>query len=181
MQIANERIHELGANTAFSVGERPGRAPEVRPGGDVWEAGEGTLAWLRRKFVHSQSPVFEAVRRVMGRGVTPPDWLNVEAAAKNVHGKIRARQEMLQRAYLEPLKAILAQPGMDRKRFDDYALALHALERNRMIQERSVVVDPTTGEVVDLGVEAGSGVSQTSKFPTLQASKLPNFQVAKFP
>ena len=70
---------------------------------------------------------------------------------------------------------------MDRKRFDDYALALHALERNRMIQARSVVVDPETGEVVDLGVEAGSGVSQTSKFPTLQASKLPNFQVAKFP
>lgn len=28
-----------------------------------------------------------------------------------------------------------------------------------MIQERSVVVDPTTGEVVDLGVEAGSGVT----------------------
>ena len=28
-----------------------------------------------------------------------------------------------------------------------------------MIQARSVVVDPETGEVVDLGVEAGSGVS----------------------
>ena len=146
-------------NTALSVGERPGRAPVVEPGGDVREAGEGALAWLRRKFVHSQTPVFDAVRRVMGVGREPPDALNVEAAAKNVHGKIRARQEMLQRAYLEPLKAILAQPGMDRKRFDDYALALHALERNRMIQERSVVVDPTTGEVVDLGVEAGSGVT----------------------
>ena len=155
----NERIHELGGNTALSVGERPGRAPVVEPGGDVREAGEGALAWLRRKFVHSQSPVFEAVRRVMGVGREPPDALNVEAAAKNVHGKIRARQELLQRAYLEPLKAILAQPGMDRKRFDDYALALHALERNRMIQERSVVVDPTSGEVVDLGVEAGSGVT----------------------
>ena len=155
----NERIHELGGNTALSVGERPGRAPSVEPGGDVREAGEGALAWLRRKFVHSQTPVFDAVRRVMGVGREPPDALNVEAAAKNVHGKIRARQEMLQRAYLEPLKAILAQPGMDRKRFDDYALALHALERNRMIQERSVVVDPTTGEVVDLGVEAGSGVT----------------------
>lgn len=146
-------------NVALSVGSRPGRAPVVEPGGDVREAGEGTLAWLRRKFVHSQTPVFDAVRRVMGVGREPPDALNVEAAAKNVHGKIRARQEMLQRAYLEPLKAILAQPGMDRKRFDDYALALHALERNRMIQERSVVVDPTTGEVVDLGVEAGSGVT----------------------
>ena len=146
-------------NVAFSVGERPGRAPTVESGGDVREAGEGALAWLRRKFVHSQTPVFDAVRRVMGVGREPPDALNVEAAAKNVHGKIRARQEMLQRAYLEPLKAILAQPGMDRKRFDDYALALHALERNRMIQERSVVVDPTTGEVVDLGVEAGSGVT----------------------
>ena len=144
----------------FSVGERMGgRAPGVDPGGDVREAGEGALAWLRRKFVHSQTPVFDAVRRVMGVGREPPDALNVEAASKNVHGKIRARQEMLQRAYLEPLKAILAQPGMDRKRFDDYALALHALERNRMIQERSVVVDPTTGEVVDLGVEAGSGVT----------------------
>lgn len=147
------------ANTALSVGSRPGRAPVVEPGGDVREAGEGTLAWMRRKFVHSQTPVFDAVRRVMGVGREPPDALNVEAAAKNVHGKIRARQEMLQRAYLEPLKAILAQPGVDRKRFDDYALALHALERNRMIQERSVVVDPTTGEVVDLGVEAGSGVT----------------------
>ena len=83
----------------------------MRPGGDVREAGESTLTWLRRKFVHSQSPVFEAVRRVMGRGVTPPDWLNVEAAAKNVHGKIRARQELLQRAYLQPLKHILAQGG----------------------------------------------------------------------
>ena len=155
----DERIHELGGNVAMSVGERPGRAPTVEPGGDVREAGEGALAWLRRKFVHSQTPVFEAVRRVMGVGREPPDALNVEAAAKNVHGKIRARQEMLQRAYLEPLKAILAQPGLDRKRFDDYALALHALERNRMIQERSVVVDPTTGEVVDLGVEAGSGVT----------------------
>ena len=144
----------------LSVGERMGgRAPIVEPGGDVREAGEGALAWLRRKFVHSQTPVFDAVRRVMGVGREPPDALNVEAAAKNVHGKIRARQEMLQRAYLEPLKAILAQPGMDRKRFDDYALALHALERNRMIQERSVVVDPTTGEIVDLGVEAGSGVT----------------------
>ena len=143
----------------FSVGSRPEPAPEVEPGGDVREAGEGALAWLRRKFVHAQTPVFDAVRRVMGVGREPPDALNVEAAAKNVHGKIRARQEMLQRAYLEPLKAILAQPGMDRKRFDDYALALHALERNRMIQERSVVVDPTTGEVVDLGVEAGSGVT----------------------
>ncbi len=146
-------------NTALSVGSRPGPAPTAEPGGDVREAGEGTLAWLRRKFVHSQTPVFDAVRRVMGVGREPPDALNVEAAAKNVHGKIRARQEMLQRAYLEPLKAILAQPGMDRKRFDDYALALHALERNRMIQERSVVVDPTSGEVVDLGVEAGSGVT----------------------
>ena len=155
----NERIHELGGNTALSVGERPGRVPMVEPGGDVREAGEGALAWLRRKFVHAQTPVFDAVRRVMGVGREPPDALNVEAAAKNVHGKIRARQEMLQRAYLEPLKAILAQPGMDRKRFDDYALALHALERNRMIQERSVVVDPTTGEVVDLGLEAGSGVT----------------------
>ena len=154
-----ELMSHVPANTALSVGERPGRAPVVEPGGDVREAGEGTLAWLRRKFVHSQTPVFEAVRRVMGVGREPPDALNVEAAAKNVHGKIRARQEMLQRAYLEPLKAILAQPGLDRKRFDDYALALHALERNRMIQERSVVVDPTTGEVVDLGVEAGSGVT----------------------
>ena len=154
-----ENFGPRGANTAFSVGSRPGRAPTVEPGGDVREAGEGALAWLRRKFVHSQTPVFDAVRRVMGVGREPPDALNVEAAAKNVHGKIRARQEMLQRAYLEPLKAILAQPGMDRKRFDDYALALHALERNRMIQERSVVVDPTTGEVVDLGVEAGSGVT----------------------
>ena len=153
------KISKVPGNTALSVGSRPGRAPEVRPGGDVREAGEGALAWLRRKFVHSQTPVFDAVRRVMGVGREPPDALNVEAAAKNVHGKIRARQEMLQRAYLEPLKAILAQPGMDRKRFDDYALALHALERNRMIQERSVVVDPTTGEVVDLGVEAGSGVT----------------------
>lgn len=156
--IAN-RLGNGSGNTALSVGERPGRAPEVRPGGDVREAGESTLAWLRRKFVHAQTPVFDAVRRVMGVGREPPDALNVEAAAKNVHGKIRARQELLQRAYLEPLKAILAQPGMDRKRFDDYALALHALERNRMIQERSVVVDPTTGEVVDLGVEAGSGVT----------------------
>ena len=147
------------ANTSLSMGGRPGRAPVVEPGGDVREAGEGALAWLRRKFVHSQTPVFDAVRRVMGVGREPPDALNVEAAAKNVHGKIRARQEMLQRAYLEPLKVILAQPGIDRKRFDDYALALHALERNRMIQERSVVVDPTTGEVVDLGVEAGSGVT----------------------
>lgn len=154
-----EKVREQSGNTALSVGERPGRAPEVRPGGDVREAGEGALAWLRRKFVHSQTPVFDAVRRVMGVGREPPDALNVEAAAKNVHGKIRARQEMLQRAYLEPLKAILAQPGLDRKRFDDYALALHALERNRMIQERSVVVDPTTGEVVDLGLEAGSGVT----------------------
>ena len=154
-----DKARDQSGNTALSVGERPGRAPSVEPGGDVREAGEGTLAWLRRKFVHSQTPVFDAVRRVMGVGREPPDALNVEAAAKNVHGKIRARQEMLQRAYLEPLKAILAQPGMDRKRFDDYALALHALERNRMIQERSVVVDPTTGEVVDLGVEAGSGVT----------------------
>ena len=152
-----ENFGPRGANTALSVGERPGRAPSVEPGGDVREAGESTLAWLRRKFVHAQTPVFDAVRRVMGVGREPPDALNVEAAAKNVHGKIRARQEMLQRAYLEPLKAILAQPGIDRKRFDDYALALHALERNRMIQERSVVVDPTTGEVVDLGVEAGAG------------------------
>ena len=156
---ALDKAREQSGNTALSVGERPGRAPEVRPGGDVREAGESTLAWLRRKFVHSQTPVFDAVRRVMGVGREPPDALNVEAAAKNVHGKIRARQEMLQRAYLEPLKAILAQPGMDRKRFDDYALALHALERNRMIQERSVVVDPTSGEVVDLGLEAGSGVT----------------------
>lgn len=156
---ALDKAREQSGNTALSVGERPGRAPVVEPGGDVREAGEGALAWLRRKFVHSQTPVFDAVRRVMGVGQEPPDALNVEAAAKNVHGKIRARQEMLQRAYLEPLKTILAQPGMDRKRFDDYALALHALERNRMIQERSVVVDPTTGEVVDLGVEAGSGVT----------------------
>ena len=156
---ALDKAREQSGNTALSVGERPGRAPSVEPGGDVREAGEGALAWLRRKFVHSQTPVFDAVRRVMGVGREPPDALNVEAAAKNVHGKIRARQEMLQRAYLEPLKAILAQPGLDRKRFDDYALALHALERNRMIQERSVVVDPTTGEVVDFGVEAGSGVT----------------------
>ena len=156
----SERFNPAIQDIRFSVGERTGgRAPSVEPGGDVREAGESTLTWLRRKFVHSQTPVFDAVRRVMGVGREPPDALNVEAAAKNVHGKIRARQEMLQRAYLEPLKAILAQPGMDRKRFDDYALALHALERNRMIQERSVVVDPTTGEVVDLGVEAGSGVT----------------------
>ena len=155
-----ERFDPAIQDIRFSVGERMGgRAPVVEPGGDVREAGESTLAWLRRKFVHSQTPVFDAVRRVMGVGREPPDALNVEAAAKNVHGKIRARQELLQRAYLEPLKAILAQPGMDRKRFDDYALALHALERNRMIQERSVVVDPTSGEVVDLGVEAGSGVT----------------------
>ncbi|HIV09109.1 MAG TPA: hypothetical protein IAC79_03230, partial [Candidatus Spyradenecus faecavium] len=159
-KIANWlKENKPSGNVSFSVGSRPGRAPGVEPGGDVREAGEGALAWLRRKFVHSQTPVFDAVRRVMGVGREPPDALNVEAAAKNVHGKIRARQEVLQRAYLEPLKAILAQPGMDRKRFDDYALALHALERNRMIQERSVVVDPTTGEVVDLGVEAGSGVT----------------------
>ena len=156
----SRRFNPAIQDIRFSVGSRMGgRAPTVEPGGDVREAGEGALAWLRRKFVHSQTPVFDAVRRVMGVGREPPDALNVEAAAKNVHGKIRARQEMLQRAYLEPLKAILAQPGLDRKRFDDYALALHALERNRMIQERSVVVDPTSGEVVDLGVEAGSGVT----------------------
>lgn len=156
----SHRFNPENHDIRLSVGERMGgRASVVEPGGDVREAGEGALAWLRRKFVHAQTPVFDAVRRVMGVGREPPDALNVEAAAKNVLGKIRARQEMLQRAYLEPLKAILAQPGMDRKRFDDYALALHALERNRMIQERSVVVDPTTGEVVDLGVEAGSGVT----------------------
>ena len=69
----------------LSVGSRMGRwesepAPVVEPGGDVREAGEGALAWLRRKFVHSQTPVFDAVRRVMGVGREPPDALNVEAA-----------------------------------------------------------------------------------------------------
>lgn len=107
----------------------------------------------------AKTKAFERVREPIGS-----QGGYMEGTKENGHwvGEVRlfnTGKDKLQRAYLEPLKAILAQPGMARKRFDDYALALHALERNRMIQERSVVVDPTTGEVVDLGVEAGSGVT----------------------
>lgn len=34
---------------------------------------------------------------------------------------------------------ILRAPGMSKEVFDDYAMALHAIDRNRMIQARSVV------------------------------------------
>ena len=114
---------ELGkpGNTALSVDERMGGpAPEVEPGGDLREAGESTLAWLRRKFVHAQTPVFDAVRRVSGNDPLP-DRLNVEAAAKNVHGKIRARQEEVNKVYVDAIVNILRAPGMSKEVFDDYA------------------------------------------------------------
>ena len=126
--------------------------------GDPVAAMEGARQWLETKFIHDQTPVFDAVRRVSGDDPLP-DRLNVEAAAKNVHGKIRARQEEVNAVYVNTIVDLLKAPGMSKEVFDDYAMALHAIDRNRMIQARSVVVDPETGEVIDPGLEAGSGMN----------------------
>ena len=105
--------------------------------GDPIKAMDGARQWLETKFIHDQTPVFDAVRRVSGNDPLP-DRLNVEAAAKNVHGKIRARQEEVNKVYVDTIVNILRKPGMSKEVFDDYAMALHAIDRNRMIQARSV-------------------------------------------
>ena len=124
-----------GVRFSFAKGDPVASA---RPGGSVRETMDRSRQWLETKFIHDQTPVFDAVRRVSGNDPLP-DRLNVEAAAKNVHGKIRARQEEVNKVYVDALVGILREPGMSKEVFDDYAMALHAIDRNRMIQARSVV------------------------------------------
>ncbi len=124
-----------GVRFSFAKGDPVASA---RPDGSVRETMDRSRQWLETKFIHDQTPVFDAVRRVSGNDPLP-DRLNVEAAAKNVHGKIRARQEEVNKVYMDALVGILREPGMSKEVFDDYAMALHAIDRNRMIQARSVV------------------------------------------
>ena len=142
----------------MSVG---GGVPRPRPGAtapaETAEQAEGAWRWLRRKFINDQAPLFDGIRRVMG-GREFAEGTDVEASAKNVHGRIRARQERLQRRYVNRILEMLSAPGMSRDTFNSYAMALHALERNAMIRDRSTLVDPTTGHIIDPGVDAGSGM-----------------------
>ena len=124
-----------GIRFSFAKGDPVASA---RPDGSVRETMDRSRQWLETKFIHDQTPVFDAVRRVSGNDPLP-DRLNVEAAAKNVHGKIRARQEEVNKVYVDTIVNILREPGMSKEVFDDYAMALHAIDRNRMIQARSVV------------------------------------------
>ena len=130
---------ETGNNdTAFAEMEAVRRA-FTRPDGSVLATMDSARQWLETKFIHDQTPVFDAVRRVSGNDPLP-DRLNVEAAAKNVHGKIRARQEEVNKVYVDTIVNILRAPGMSKEGCDDYARALPAIDRNRMIHAGSVVV-----------------------------------------
>ena len=134
--LVNHYAKEVSRQMLFSFAKGDPVA-SARPGGSVRETMDRSRQWLETKFIHDQTPVFDAVRRVSGNDPLP-DRLNVEAAAKNVHGKIRARQEEVNKVYVDALVGILREPGMSKEVFDDYAMALHAIDRNRMIQARSV-------------------------------------------
>lgn len=108
-------------------------------------------------FVNYQGPLFRAYRAIT-KGKQVDDAYNVEAASKNVHGKIRAKIESVEHRYLEPLMDIIKQNNLDADRLDDYLYAKFAPERNAMIAARTAVVDPETGELVAME-EDGSGMS----------------------
>ena len=117
---------------------------------------------VHKKLANAQAPLYRAVNKVLkARGVTLPeldDALNVEAAFKNVHGKIRAKVDDIHRQFLEPLQDIIRENRLDVDRLNDYLYAKFAPERNKMIQARTLEVDPNAGELVAMD-ERGSGMS----------------------
>lgn len=148
-EMAQEREQARRADAADEASAN-GRPEALR------SKGKKIYDWFRRKMINDQAPVFDAIRRVMGTR-TAADAENVEAAAKNVHGRIMAGQQFIQHAFVDKITAILSEPGMDRALFDEYLYALFAPERNRQILERTAKEDPMTGELV--GDKNGSGMS----------------------
>lgn len=114
------------------------------------------------KVINAQGPLFRGLNKVLGKlGIKQAslsDDLNVEAAVKNIHGKIRNRVEDIHRKYLDPLRQLMKEHKLDADTLDEYLYAKFAPERNKMIQSRTLVVDPNTGELVSME-ESGSGMS----------------------
>lgn len=109
-------------------------------------------ATLEKNLINARAPLFNAIRRVMA-GHKVEDDLNVEAISKNTPGRIRARNEMAQRRWIDKINGIFSKNGLDRERFDAYLYALFAEERNAMIAAR------TYNELDDTFVGDGSGMS----------------------
>lgn len=114
------------------------------------------------KVINAQGPLFRGVNKVLSTlGIKKEevgDDLNVEASVKNVHGKIRNKVEQIHRQYLDPLRQLMKNHKLDAETLDEYLYAKFAPERNKMIQARTLVVDPNTGELISMD-ENGSGMS----------------------
>lgn len=109
------------------------------------------------RVINYLGPLLRAYRTITN-GKQVADSENVEAAMKNVHGKIRTKADDLHRKYIKPLIEIIKDNDLDADRLDDYLYAKFAPERNKMIQARTLVVDPDTGDLITMD-EDGSGMS----------------------
>lgn len=109
------------------------------------------------KVINYQGPLFRAYRKI-AKGKQIADSENVEAAAKNVHGKIRAKSEEVHRKYVQPLLDTIKKYDLDVEKLDDYLYAKFAPERNLMIAQRTIIVNAETGELETM-TEDGSGMS----------------------
>lgn len=139
------------------------------------ESGANTLRHLGEgvydKVIQSRGPLFRAIRSTLKRLGVPesalPDEYNVEASMKNVHGKIRMRAEQIHRKYLDPLRKLIKDHKLDTDRLDEYLYAKFAPERNKLIKERTAVVDPNTGQLIAME-EDGSGMSDAEASRIMQ-------------
>lgn len=148
-QLMSEDDIEMGAYNA-RVAET---AEAVRASEGLGAVGNAAYDRL----VNYLGPLLRAYRAV-SKGKQVADSENVEAAMKNVHGKIRTKADDLHRKYIKPLIEIIKDNDLDADRLDDYLYAKFAPERNKMIQARTLVVDPDTGDLITMD-EAGSGMS----------------------
>ena len=156
------------AGGVYGDGSMVDYSERVKHGATVLKSlGEGVYD----KLIQSRGPLFRAIRSTLKRLGVPesalPDEYNVEASMKNVHGKIRMRAEQIHRKYLDPLRKLIKDHKLDTDRLDEYLYAKFAPERNKLIKERTAVVDPNTGQLIAME-EDGSGMSDAEASRIMQ-------------
>ena len=145
---------EMNARRRLKYGERGD--------GEHIEYSRSFLQQFNDKIIHHQGELFRGVKRVLNKvGVKAEnlqDDVNVEASQKNMYGKIRNQAERIARDYTTPILKLMKKHGLSHDKLNSYLYAFFAVERNEMIKARTAVVDPATGELVDI-VDDGSGMS----------------------
>lgn len=140
--------------------------------------GDVAETWLARQ-VNRWADAFAPIRRLYARlaadGQAVDDADNAADRETLRRGRTKASMDELERTYLDPIKAIMREGGLDMEYVDAFLQARHAQERNATIRARTTRVDDdgnvtNPDEIMDSGsgwtdAEAAEWLAKASQDP----------------